>query len=90
MKTTFQVYEKLEKFDLNSSLVENESPTKILQKPRVRNVNRLIIGYKNFNTLRNNFKMLKDCIKGNKVNFKLHDFLHEAFYYMQEKAYHPN
>ena len=35
------------------------------QKPKARNVNRLIIGHINSNSLRNKFEMLKDCIKGN-------------------------
>ena len=45
--------------------MENESPTKILQKLRVRNINRLIIGHIIINSLRYKFEMSKDCIIGN-------------------------
>ena len=61
--STFQICENLEQFVLNSSLVGNENPTKILQKLRVINVNRFIIGHINISLLRNRFEISKDCIK---------------------------
>ena len=51
-------------FILTVSL-ENKSLTKIIQKLRARNVNRLIIGQINVNSLRNKSEMLKDCITSN-------------------------
>ena len=53
--STFQNCDNLEKYDLNCSFVENESPTKILLKLKVRNVNRLITGHINIIWLRNKF-----------------------------------
>ena len=50
--STFQNWENLEKYDLNSSLVEKENPTKIPQKLRVRNVNRSKTGHINITSLK--------------------------------------
>ena len=59
----FQNWEDLRKSASGKSFVENESPTKILPKPRVKNVNTLIIiGHININSLRNKSEMSKDCI----------------------------
>lgn len=57
--TNFQNLKDLEKSNLNSSSVENES------KLLVKNVNRMIIDHININSLQNKFEMLNGCIKGN-------------------------
>ena len=45
--------------------MENESPTKTLQKLRAKNTSSLIRGHVNIDSLRNKFEMLKDWIKDN-------------------------
>ena len=42
---------------------ENECPDKILHQIRIRNVNRVLIGHLNINSLRNKFEVFKDIIK---------------------------
>ena len=59
----------LSTLELSSASITNESevtnPSDILKKIKLSNVNRLVIGHININSLRNKFESLKILIKGN-------------------------
>ena len=47
------------------SLHDNPDPFKLLKKIRVSNINRLVIGQLNINSIRNKFEALKSIVRGN-------------------------
>ena len=48
-----------------NNLVDEDDPFRILRNIKVRNINRLLIGHLNINSIRNKFEPLKHIIKGN-------------------------
>ena len=48
-----------------NNLVDEDDPFRILRNIKVRNINRLLVGHLNINSIRNKFEPLKHIIKGN-------------------------
>ena len=48
---------------INAERAENESPYSILQNLRVKNVDKIILGHININSIRNKFDLFMDLVK---------------------------